>query len=84
MNRLIGTLLAASILCLFRVPVHAVPAFPGEISYTQPDGTVVKYHLRGDEHRHWMESAEGYILEKPKTDTSCTPRKKAEHSRRRP
>lgn len=64
MNRLIGTLLAASILCLFRVPVHAVPAFPGEISYTQPDGTVVKYHLRGDEHRHWMESAEGYILEK--------------------
>ena len=41
---------------------QAVPAFPGEISYVQPDGSVVKYHLRGDERRHWMESTEGYLL----------------------
>lgn len=64
MKRLIGAVLAAGMLCIFRVPVHAVPAFPGVLTYTQPDGTVVKYRLKGDEHRHWMESTEGYLLEK--------------------
>ena len=63
MNRLIVllTVICCSI-SFFRVPVQAVPAFPGEISYVQPDGSVVKYHLRGDERRHWMESTEGYLL----------------------
>ena len=64
MNNLIRTFVIICLLSFFRMPVQAVPAFPGEISYKQPDGTVVKYHLRGDEHRHWMETPGGYLLQK--------------------
>lgn len=64
MNRLIKFILVVGLISFFRMPVHAVPAFPGEISYTQPDGTVVKYRLRGDEHMHWMETPGGYLLKR--------------------
>ena len=64
MNRLIKFILVVGLISFFRMPVHAVPAFPGEISYTQPDGTVVKYRLHGDEHMHWMETPGGYLLKR--------------------
>lgn len=64
MNKLIRLSLVICLFSFFWMPVHAVPAFPGEISYRQPDGTIVKYRLRGDEHRHWMETSEGYLLKR--------------------
>lgn len=56
------------IVCLMNIfwsmPVSSMPAFPGDISYVQPDGTIVKYKLKGDEHCHWFESLDGHILKK--------------------
>lgn len=56
------------VVCLMNIfwnmPVSSMPAFPGDISYVQPDGTIVKYKLKGDEHHHWMESIDGHILKK--------------------
>ena len=43
---------------------YSVPAYPKGVFYTQPDGRVVEYRVRGDEHSHWIESSGGYILEK--------------------
>ena len=31
------------------VSIYAVPAYPGLITTTQPDGTTISYYLRGDE-----------------------------------
>lgn len=42
--------------------VDAVPAYPGLIESVQPDGTVVSIRLRGDEHRNWAETVDGYTL----------------------
>ena len=64
MKQLIKLSLAICLISFFWMPVQAVPAFPKEILYTQPDGTVVKYMVRGDERRHWMESPEGYLLQR--------------------
>ncbi len=40
--------------------VAAVPARPGLVNLTQPDGTVFLARLRGDEFAAWYESADGY------------------------
>ena len=40
----------------------AVPAKPGIMTFTQPDGTVVEAGLKGDEHFHFYETAAGEIL----------------------
>jgi len=42
--------------------VLAVPAYPGPIKYTQPDGSVITVQLKGDERVHWAESSDGYTL----------------------
>ena len=44
------------------MPVLSVPAYNGLQSYRQPDGTIIKYKLRGDERLHWIESEDGYLL----------------------
>jgi hypothetical protein len=44
----------------------AVPACPGAAKVTQPDGTEVTIHLRGDEHSHWNESEDGFVIAKNK------------------
>lgn len=44
------------------MPVSSVPAYSGLQSYRQPDGTVIKYKVRGDERLHWIESEDGYLL----------------------
>lgn len=56
--------IACLISVLWNIPVFSMPAFPGELSYVQPDGTTVKYKLKGDEHHHWIESLDGHILKK--------------------
>ena len=42
--------------------LKASPAFPGLISFSQPDGSKVNIYLRGDEKVHWAESEDGYSL----------------------
>ena len=41
---------------------YAVKAYPGLISYVQPDSSVVNYYLIGDENYHYMVSEDGYLL----------------------
>ncbi len=42
--------------------VSAVPAYPGPIKMTQPDGSEITVLLRGDEHHHVTLSEDGYLL----------------------
>lgn len=41
---------------------YAVPAYPGIIKATQPDGTVVEIFQHGDEHFNWASTPDGYTL----------------------
>ena len=41
---------------------YAVKAYPGLITYQQPDGSIVKYYLFGDENYSYMVSDDGYLL----------------------
>ncbi len=40
----------------------AIPATPGLIAYTQPDGTVVNVKIVGDEHGHMLYSTDGLLV----------------------
>ena len=42
--------------------LEAAPAFQAKRTFTQPDGTVVEYRNKGDEHLHWKETKSGDIL----------------------
>jgi M6 family metalloprotease-like protein len=42
--------------------LHAVPAYPGLIKFTQPDGTKVGIYMMGDEFSKWAQSEDGYTL----------------------
>ena len=44
------------------VSIYAVPAYPGLITTTQPDGTTISYYLRGDESFSFKMSEDGYLL----------------------
>ncbi|MDE5751702.1 MAG: hypothetical protein K2H88_03590, partial [Duncaniella sp.] len=41
---------------------RAVPAKPGVMVFTQPDGTVVEAYMIGDEHFHFYETPSGELL----------------------
>lgn len=41
--------------------LYAVPAFPGLLKVTQPDGSVIKVYIRGDEYFSWWETEQGNI-----------------------
>jgi M6 family metalloprotease-like protein len=42
--------------------LHAVPANPHPISFTQPNGKELTVFMKGDERLHWHESLDGYTL----------------------
>lgn len=44
------------------MPAGAVPACPAPVEVTQPDGMPATVYLRGDEHRHWHEDRDGYLV----------------------
>ena len=46
-------ILAAAALLASALVALAIPAYPGIIRYTQPDGSVVELRLHGDEFFHW-------------------------------
>lgn len=60
MKRLIICLFVA--LCCFTSAL-AVPAYPGLVNYTQPDGSVIQIRIHGDEFCHWVTDASGNLLE---------------------
>ncbi|HDP35573.1 MAG TPA: M6 family metalloprotease domain-containing protein, partial [Candidatus Hydrogenedentes bacterium] len=47
---------------------EAVPAWPGVIEATQPDGTNFSMRLRGDEFFSWTETADGYVIVRDEGD----------------
>lgn len=49
------------LLCL-SVMVKAVPAYPGLLTKTQPDGSTISYYLRGDENFNFAMSEDGYLI----------------------
>lgn len=44
--------------------LNAVPAYPGRIVYTQPDGKRIVLQRHGDEFGHWTTNAAGKIVKK--------------------
>lgn len=44
------------------VGAFAIPAKPGFINYTQPDGTVIKVRMVGDEYGHMTYSEKGHLV----------------------
>ena len=48
--------------------MFAVPAKPGEIKYTMPDGQTVTVHLFGDERHHYFTTTDGYVLLRNEAD----------------
>lgn len=55
-------ILPISLMALAAAGAQAVPAYPGLITTTQPDGTSVSLRLMGDEHFSWARSADGFTL----------------------
>ena len=51
-----------SLLCL-SLSLGAVPARPGKIPFTQPDGSVITVTIHGDEYYHWVTDEEGNTVE---------------------
>ena len=43
--------------------LFAGPADPSPHDYIQPDGSVVRYYMHGDEYLHWMTDASGACIE---------------------
>ncbi|MBQ2190313.1 MAG: hypothetical protein II605_03875 [Paludibacteraceae bacterium] len=43
-----------------------VPAYRGIIERVQPNGDTLRTYLRGDEHRHWMMTEDGWQIKESK------------------
>jgi len=57
-------LLLLTILVSFSL--FALPAKPGKVRYTQPDGTTIVLELHGKSHTHWYTNESGQLVEKDK------------------
>ena len=58
-----GVLLAlVNFFMLISSSILAMPAAPFPFNETQPDGTEITLHTRGDEHYNWMEDRNGYTV----------------------
>lgn len=62
MNLNLKTLAASLMLATSSLSLLAVPAKPGLIDFTQPDGSVVRVRIHGDEFHHFYTSEDGYYL----------------------
>ena len=54
--------IAMSMYFAFFDSIYSVPALPGLLEITQPNGTKFKAYLRGDEFFSWWESERGTVL----------------------
>lgn len=64
-NLLISGLLSCA--ALLPASAYAVPAMPGLVKVTQPDGTELSIRLHGDESRHYATTSDGMMLVQAKT-----------------
>ena len=55
-------LLSALVALLAFQTLNAVPAYPGKMTYTQPDGTKIVLRQHGDEFAHWTTDAAGSLV----------------------
>ena len=55
-------ILALAALLFGTMALQAIPARPGRIVYTQPDGTKIELRLHGDEFAHWTTDASGAVV----------------------
>lgn len=62
MNKLRYHIIAAAVALCAAPAALAVPAYPGLIKVTQPDGTELEVRLRGDEHGHFMTTADNHLV----------------------
>ena len=82
---------AIAVLFTVALSVLAVPAHPGKIRYTQPDGSVIEIFLHGDEWGHWITNAAGQVVEQDEdgyfhvvnTDAASAARSAAIHRKAR-
>ena len=61
MRSLLKTLLVSTSLCV-GIVAEAVPAKPGLIPFTQPDGSVINVRIHGDEFFNYYTTEDGYYL----------------------
>ncbi len=47
---------------LISLLISAVPAKPGPMIASQPDGTTITVYMFGDERRHWTTTEDGYFI----------------------
>ena len=64
-------LLLVALMAIVAVGVQAeqpakVPAYRGLIERVQPNGYTLRTYLRGDEHRHWMMTEDGWQIKESK------------------
>ena len=45
---------------------HSVPAYRGLIERVQPNGYKLRTYLRGDEHKHWVMTEDGWQIKEDK------------------
>jgi hypothetical protein len=64
MKRIFGISILAFGFMLMSMAVMAIPAFPVRKQILQPDGTILVYYLKGDEHFHALVTEDGYLVAK--------------------
>ncbi len=62
-------MIAILVMLTATIAVKAAPALSGAMTLQQPDGTTVTVWLYGDEHHHWMQTADGTMV--VSTQTGC-------------
>lgn len=62
-NRLYSCLIALLLTFAGATDGHAIPAWPGWMTMTQPDGSTVRIRIMGDEHCHWIINSDSVEVE---------------------
>jgi immune inhibitor A len=62
MKKAFANILTMIVLLFSTTQIFAIPATPYPITITQPDGSVLKIHLRGDEFFNYKTTLDGYPL----------------------
>ena len=63
---LIGALMAILVSGVTAQQPAKVPAYRGMIERVQPNGYTLRTYLRGDEHKHWMMTEDGWLIRENK------------------
>ncbi len=61
-HSMLSMVVALGLTCTLAPVARAIQASPLAFEETQPDGSVVKLRVRGDEHFNWMEDEKGYTV----------------------